>query len=403
MRLSFHRANSSAFARLVVWVAWWMLGSLHAQLAPVVTTNARQLLVDPGFERVPSGALNSAPAGGGWEVQRVGREAIQRELRIDCVADRTRSRGGDQLISVSLPRDTIGFEFVTVGQRVRLAAGFAYEASVWVRWPDGPVTKPVGATATSGHPSAIVSFWARHGDNTAEFAGRDEWLFDREWHRLSFRFLAHDPLRPTFVYVSLLPNQAPAATTVVLDDFELHEMRSVPERDERGRNLVLDGEFRAQGSATIPAGAIVAPPWHFSQLGGGTGITARLVPSDESHFLTLAMPAATSNFQSAQLWQHIDLRTGVRYEVSCRLRWDNFSTATQPPIVNLGIYHEESRTWYGPVDQVLHTSGEWSTYRFTHVPAFSGRWKLYVQLNGWGNFGRAVTVSFDDFSCNPSL
>ncbi|MSU47503.1 MAG: hypothetical protein EXS37_00145 [Opitutus sp.] len=80
----------------------------------------------------------------------------------------------------------------------------------------------------------------------------------------------------------------------------------------------------------------------------------------------------------------------------------HFLSRSPPPIVNYGLYHKASRTWYGPIDQVPGRSGEWLTYRFTHVPPFSGRWKLYVQLNGWGNFGRAVTESFDDFTCVPT-
>ena len=43
----------------------------------------------------------------------------------------------------------------------------------------------------------------------------------------------------------------------------------------------------------------------------------------------------------------------------------------------------------------------WRTYRFIHIPAHSGPWKVYVQLNGWGNFGFPVTVSVDDLGCNP--
>jgi hypothetical protein len=70
--------------------------------------------------------------------------------------------------------------------------------------------------------------------------------------------------------------------------------------------------------------------------------------------------------------------------------------------VNFGIYHDATRTWYGPVDQVLERTGDWRTYRFAHIPPHSGPWKLYVQLNGWGNFNRAVTVSLDDLTCAPA-
>jgi len=68
-------------------------------------------------------------------------------------------------------------------------------------------------------------------------------------------------------------------------------------------------------------------------------------------------------------------------------------------IVNYGFYHEPSNTWYGPIDQVLNPTRQWQTHAFTHVPPAGGRWKLYVQLNGWGNFGEGLTVSFDDFEC----
>ncbi len=131
----------------------------------------------------------------------------------------------------------------------------------------------------------------------------------------------------------------------------------------------------------------------------GTNIVASVGGSDGQRWLTLQMPRGTSNFESAQLRQHLDLRRGVRYEIGCRMRWDNFAPDAPAPIVNYGIFHEASRTWYGPVDQVLEKNAGWNTYRFVHIPPVGGRWKLYVQVNGWGNFGRAVTVSLDDFKC----
>lgn len=92
----------------------------------------------------------------------------------------------------------------------------------------------------------------------------------------------------------------------------------------------------------------------------------------------------------------------MRYEVSGRMRWDNFASDAPAPIVNYGIFHEASRTWYGPVDQVLEKDASWNIYRFAHIPPVGGRWKLYVQVNGWGNFGRPVTVSLDDLTCAPA-
>jgi len=71
--------------------------------------------------------------------------------------------------------------------------------------------------------------------------------------------------------------------------------------------------------------------------------------------------------------------------------------------VNYGIFHEASRTWHGPVDRVLDKTSEWRTYRFAHIPPpYGGTWKLYVQLNGWGNFGDGISVSIAEISRKPS-
>jgi hypothetical protein len=276
-----------------------------------------------------------------------------------------------------------------------------------MRWPKGPERVPKGADATSGKPSAIVSFWVRHCDGQGNFAGRDEWLFDNQWHQLSFRFLATDPDFASLIYVSLLPNQKPVDTSVIIDDFELREIDASPAPilpENRMGNLLKGSDFLSQKPGPI------APPWYFANI-GGTGIRGEVVDEvDEviggqvnaertQRSFRIAMDEATTNFESAQLWQHAELRQAARYDVSCRLRWDNFASTSPAPIVNYGIYHEATRTWYGPVDQVLEKSGDWVTYRFTHIPPFDGPWKFYVQLNGWGNFGIGVTVSCDDFQC----
>jgi hypothetical protein len=348
---------------------------------------------DSSFEAIPPGRLAPAAPVTGWQVQCTGRDAIK--PRLVAAGIENQARTGSRCLSLSIPADTKGFEFVTVGQLVRLNPTNTYQASVWVRWPDGPDTPPADASATSGHRSAIVSFWARHRAGAGDFAGRDEWLFDNQWHRLTFRFRATDAEQATLVYVSLLPNQKPAATTVLVDDFELAEFPEVAEIESRDGELVLDSDFAKQSPGTL------APPWYFANM-GGTGISGKIVGSGEQQHFTLAMGQATSNFESAQLWQHLALRQGVRYEVSCRMRWDNFAAAAPAPIVNYGIYHEATRTWYGPVDQVLEPTAEWRTYRFTHVPPDAGPWKLYVQINGWGNFGHGVTVSVDDLSCRAN-
>jgi hypothetical protein len=350
---------------------------------------------DSSFESLPAGTLASTGATGeGWEVQRQGRPVVQDRLVVACIEDAAKARSGKKCLSLSIPKDTVGFEFVTVGQRPALPPDAEVEASVWVRWADGPDQAPAGAGPTSGHPSAIVSFWARHRDGTGEFAGRDDWLFDNRWTRLSFRLRATDPGQRTLVYVSLLPNQKPADTTVLVDDFELAPFREPAQSEPRRGNLVADPSFDGQKPGEV------APPWYFANR-GGTGISGTIVEQGAARSFAMAMEQGTTNFESAQLWQHLDLREGVRYEITARLRWDNHAPDAPAPIVNYGLFHEASRTWYGPVDQVLLKNGEWNTYRFAHVPPFGGAWKLYLKLNGWGNFGHGVKVSVDEIGCTP--
>lgn len=375
---------------------------LYLVLVPLVPLHTaeklpvNQLMRDPSFEGCASGWLASTGINSAlWEVQRKGRAVIQNLLVVACVEDKAKAKSGRKCLALAIPKETVGFEFVTVGQRLRLAAGKEYEASIWVRWVGGPDTPPAGASATSAHPSAIVSFWARHQNGKGSFAGRDEWLFDNRWHKTVFRFWATDPDQRTLVYVSLLPNQKPAATTVLVDDFELTATDVTAETELRSANIVGDSDFDAQRTGGI------IPPWRFVNR-GGTNITVAASGTDGQRCVTLRIHKGTSNFESAQLWQHLDLRRGVRYKVSCRMRWDNFAPDAPAPIVNYGIFHEATRTWYGPVDQVLERNDGWNTYRFAHIPPFGGEWKLYVQLNGWGNFGHGVTVSLDDCTCTPT-
>jgi hypothetical protein len=276
------------------------------------------LLRDPGFEGVPAGSVSGTGGENSWEIQRTGRDSIKDRLTVTCLEDSAAAKSGKKCLSLSIPRDTQGFEFVTVGQRVALAKGKDYEAMAWVRWPDGPKEAPAGADAVSGHPSAIVSFWARHREGTGDFAGRDIWLFDNRWTRLSFRFRATDRGQRTLVYVSLLPNQKPTNTTVLLDDFEVTAADSPTPVESRTSNLVRDAAFAGQAAGPI------SPPWYFANM-GGKGISGRVVESGTERMVTLSMGSATSNLESAQIWQHLELAEGARYEISCRIRWDNFT------------------------------------------------------------------------------
>jgi hypothetical protein len=373
-----------------------LLVAMLAFTAVASDSDLVQRMEDPGFEDARPGKLETTTTGKGWEVQRIGRPKIQDKLVIDCVSDKKLAHTGNNVLKLTLPNDTVGFEFVTIGQRLKLHADREYEASVWVRWPDGPEKAPAKADATSGHPSAIVSFWARHKEATGDFAGRDVWLFDRQWKKLMIKFRATDPDQKTLVYVSLLPNQTPRETTVLVDDFTLAEIKTSGAVPKNKGELVVDGGFEK-----LDAGKIGFGTWSFANV-GGTKILGEAANEKDTKFVRIAMNKNTTNFESAQLWQMVSLEKGVRYEVQCRMRWDNHADGPNSPIVNYGVYHEDTNTWYGPVDQNLKKSKNWETYKFVHIPPYQGQWKLYVQLNGWGNFGNQLTVSFDEFSCQPA-
>jgi hypothetical protein len=167
-------------------------------------------------------------------------------------------------------------------------------------------------------------------------------------------------------------------------------MRSANE--PRSGSLLNDPGFDAQCVGGI------REPWRFVGI-GGSAVQAWVTGTDDGRHVTLTMPAGTSNLQSGRLMQCADLRAGVRYRVTCRLRWDSFAADGDQPIVNSGAYDAACTTWYGPVDLTLERTGEWVIYSFDHIPPASGMYELYVQLNGWGNFGRAVRISVDDFGC----
>ena len=74
-----------------------------------------------------------------------------------------------------------------------------------------------------------------------------------------FRFRATESDQPTLIYVSLLPNQKPAATMLMLDDFELTATAGIEEMESRTGNLALDADFNVQVAGTIQP-PFVSPP-----------------------------------------------------------------------------------------------------------------------------------------------
>jgi hypothetical protein len=188
--------------------------------------------------------------------------------------------------------------------------------------------------------------------------------------------------QPVFVYVSLLPNQTRAATRLLVDDFELAQTPGSQRPDRRQNNLIVDGKFGKES---------IAAPWYFAPMGGKRVMAE--VKGDRVH---MKLPAQTSNYESGQLWQHVRLEEGVRYRISCEIAWLNHAVGMPAPIVNLGLYHEATHSWHGPVDQVLKATPEATRYSFDHIPTLSGPWKFYLQLNGWGNFGNALEIAAGD-------
>ncbi|MGA0853212.1 MAG: carbohydrate binding domain-containing protein, partial [Luteolibacter sp.] len=216
---------------------------------------------------------------------------------------------------------------------------------------------------------------------------------DRKWKKLELCFRATDPAHQSLIYISLLPNQTPRATSILIDDFTLKTAPVEAPRPEDAKQRVENGSFSNLEIGSTPAGA-----WSYSNM-GGSSISGKISGQAQDPHFRMTMNKNTSNYESAQLYQILNLEKGARYEIECRMRWDSYKDGTSTPIVNYGMYHEDSNTWYGPVDQYLLNSKNWETYQFSHIPPFAGKWKLYVQLNGWGNFGNELSVSFDEFSC----
>jgi hypothetical protein len=344
-----------------------------------------QEMIDPGFESVPVGALASTgKMDNGWEVQRTGRDEIKDNLRVQVIDDTKQSHAGAKCVELTIPADTEGFEFVTIGQRLSLKAETEYEASVWVRWSN---------PSSDETSNAIVSFWIRDRDGKGHFSGRDVWLRDRKWTNIKFRFRPTDVSEKSLLYVSLLPNQKPTQTTLLVDDFTIHSTDdlSATKTETRIGNMIVSPNFETTQSA-------LDPPWYFTNL-NGKSIQGELIDNERGNHFHITMPKATGNFESAQLWQHLHLVEGQRYRINGKIRWDNFSPKAKSPIVNFGIYKKKTNTWYGPVDQILNRTGEFENYTFDHIATETGPWKIYTQLNGWGNFGSRVSITIQEVTC----
>src|SRR5690242_3499534 len=88
----------------------------------IVRASTTDAWADPGFELLPVGPLVATGARDGWEVQATGRNSIVPRLTATCLRDARRAHSGRQCLSLSIPQDTVGFEFVTAGRRLQLDA-----------------------------------------------------------------------------------------------------------------------------------------------------------------------------------------------------------------------------------------------------------------------------------------
>ena len=88
-------------------------------------------MVDSGFESLAMGnGQDTGRVQRGWEIQRHGRDSIRQALKCEVLEDENQAKSGRRCVALSIPQKTVGFEYVTIGQRHRLEAGVEYEASV---------------------------------------------------------------------------------------------------------------------------------------------------------------------------------------------------------------------------------------------------------------------------------
>jgi arylsulfatase A-like enzyme len=90
-----------------------------AALREVGIANERaQLMVDPGFESLAmENVQDTGKAGHGWEVQRHGRDSIRQALRVEVIGGNNQAKSGQHCLALCIPKNTVGFEYVTIGQR----------------------------------------------------------------------------------------------------------------------------------------------------------------------------------------------------------------------------------------------------------------------------------------------
>jgi hypothetical protein len=348
----------------------------------VASAERISLFRDSGFNRGKLGAMTSHNSE--WEVQRNGANTAQ--FVVTRVSLPTASNRDNRAAKMVLPlsANPRAFDSVTIGQRLRLEQGIVYEAKARVRW----------INTQNRARSAIISFWTQHQADKS-FAGKDVWLRDGEWQDISYRFTATNPQAESLVYLSLLPNQIPARTEILVDRFRVQpveEMQEVPDfkNNPTSKNLISDADF-SQSEAGVRPGL----PWQLSN--GGNGTLGRIEELGRNKYCRLFLPAGTNNFTAVKIGQSVNLTKGSMYSIGADFNWNNKRASSDTAIVNFMVYHAQSGTWWGPIDHIL-TEGGWHRKTFRHGAPYAGEYELYVQAFGWGNFGEPLDVSVDNFS-----
>jgi hypothetical protein len=358
-----------------------------------------QLLRDPGFERIPLGPLPDPT--GIWSVSRARNVPnIYVNGASTLTVDRTPPRRFlTRQVLLSIPGNAS-----KVSSHAGIAAAIAgcnktnvvYEVSADVRWMNAAL-----------NITAVLSLWAVHPGtvdaNGLSFSGVDYWIANSTWNRYAFRFMLPNRKqlgKPPSVILTLHPNQTPRLTTLRIDNVRVTEACALgrtsgpPDPTE----MLLYGTFDGLPLGTVEDNSTYFDVQHLES----NAVTAAIVQdaaNASNQMMQMVLPAGNTNYDVKQVGEIVTLHMGTRYNVSACMRRN--SDPTGPAIVNFRMQSVATGVWYGRVDQILPADDQWHTHWYVVGIPETGPYLVSLQLNGWGNYGRELDVSFDDFSCRP--
>jgi hypothetical protein len=342
-----------------------------------------QLINDPGFEGVPIGALPRRT--GQFVVRRSTSGQVSTKVNGVSTTAATAKYGKKQVL-LSIPET---FRKISDGASIGVALSnlnklnVVYEASVDVKW-----------TNPQGGKTAIVSFWVRHNAGSAlrTFSGVDTWITTGDWTSIKFRFMVPQANLPSTLRVTIFPNQTPRLTSIRVDNFKLREVCQLGSSSATSNpELVANGDFEG-----LALGGVGAP---YTILSSASSFVQATVVHEgaANQALRMVLPQGSTNYDYKQVGQAVTLQMGIRYRVSVKARRN--SAASRTAIVNFRMRSVETGIWYGTVDLLLAADNDWHSYSYdVGIPA-TGNYTVSVQLNGWGNYGQVLDVTFDDLSC----